>query len=266
MLLLNLSLSFIGIILIIFSIISNFIVIFQNKKYKSLYTNNQLISGEAVVIGEKQEKEYNNIYKIKYNKTYVYLKIDKKSTIELNYGDKIKFSGSFIEPKENKNTGGFNYKNYLKTLKIYGTIKVNKIEILGKEKQNFILKYAHLISKKIKEKVNLNLDKEKADILIGILIGDTEEIEEELKENFRISNISHVLAVSGMHVTYIIIGINLLFKTKLGKRKLNFIIIIVLIFYMFITGFSASIVRAAIMAILIIGSKIMYRKNDKYLW
>lgn len=250
------------IILIIFSIISNFIVIFQNKKYKSLYTNNQLISGEAVVIGEKQEKEYNNIYKIKYNKTYVYLKIDKKSTIELNYGDKIKFSGSFIEPKENKNTGGFNYKNYLKTLKIYGTIKVNKIEILEKEKQNFILKYAHLISKKIKEKVNLNLDKEKADILIGILIGDTEEIEEELKENFRISNISHVLAVSGMHVTYIIIGINLLFKTKLGKRKLNFIIIIVLIFYMFITGFSASIVRAAIMAILIIGSKIMYRKND----
>ena len=120
----------------------------------------------------------------------------------------------------------------------------------------------YLISKKIKEKVNLNLDKEKADILIGILIGDTEEIEEELKENFRISNISHVLAVSGMHVTYIIIGINLLFKTKLGKRKLNFIIIIVLIFYMFITGFSASIVRAAIMAILIIGSKIMYRKND----
>ena len=94
------------------------------------------------------------------------------------------------------------------------------------------------------------------------MIGDTEEIEEELKENFRISNISHVLAVSGMHVTYIIIGINLLFKTKLGKRKLNFIIIIVLIFYMFITGFSASIVRAAIMAILIIGSKIMYRKND----
>ena len=150
----------------------------------------------------------------------------------------------------------------MKTLKIYGTIKVNKIEILGKEKQNFIFKYAHLISKKIKEKVNLNLDKEKADILIGILIGDTEEIEEELKENFRISNISHVLAVSGMHVTYIIIGINLLFKTKLGKRKLNFIIIIVLIFYMFITGFSASIVRAAIMAILIIGSKIMYRKND----
>lgn len=62
------------------------------------------------------------------------------------------------------------------------------------------------------------------------MIGDTEEIEEELKENFRISNISHVLAVSGMHVTYIIIGINLLFKTKLGKRKLNFIIIIVLIF------------------------------------
>ena len=48
----------------------------------------------------------------------------------------------------------------MKTLKIYGTIKVNKIEILGKEKQNFIFKYAHLISKKIKEKVNLNLDKE----------------------------------------------------------------------------------------------------------
>ena len=65
-----------------------------------------------------------------------------------------------------------------------------------------------------------------------------------------------------MYVLYIILVIDLIFKKSFGKRKTKFIIILFLIFYMFLIGFSPSIVRASIMNIIILGAGIFYRKND----
>ena len=246
----------------IFSIISNSIVIYQNQKYDNKYTNEEKIIGEAIVLSDKQEKEYNNVYKIKYEDTYLYLKIDKKLIKDLKYGDKIRFSGEFIEATKQRNYGGFNYKQYLKTLKIYGSIKVEEIEIIASNQTNLFFRITNEIAFNIKQKIDSFMKKEDAAILKGLLLGDTREIADEVQENFRISSISHILAVSGMHVTYVIIGIKMLFESHLGKRKTKFIIIIFLILYTFITGFSPSIVRASVMGILLVGAEILHRKND----
>lgn len=246
----------------IFSIISNSIVIYQNQKYDNKYTNEEKIIGEAIVLSNKQEKEYNNVYKIKYEDTYLYLKIDKKLIKDLKYGDKIRFSGEFIEATKQRNYGGFNYKQYLKTLKIYGSIKVEEIEIIASNQTNLFFRITNEIAFNIKQKIDSFMKKEDAAILKGLLLGDTTEIADEIQENFRISSISHILAVSGMHVTYVIIGIKMLFESHLGKRKTKFIIIIFLILYTFITGFSPSIVRASVMGILLVGAEILHRKND----
>lgn len=246
----------------IFSIISNSIVIYQNQKYDNKYTNEEKIIGEAIVLSNKQEKEYNNVYKIKYEDTYLYLKIDKKLIKDLKYGDKIRFSGEFIEATKQRNYGGFNYKQYLKTLKIYGSIKVEEIEIIASNQTNLFFRITNEIAFNIKQKIDSFMKKEDAAILKGLLLGDTREIADEVQENFRISSISHILAVSGMHVTYVIMGIKMLFESHLGKRKTKFIIIIFLILYTFITGFSPSIVRASVMGILLVGAEILHRKND----
>ena len=247
---------------IIFSIISNSIVIYQNQKYDNKYTNEEKIIGEAIVLSNKQEKEYNNVYKIKYEDTYLYLKIDKKLIKDLKYGDKIRFSGEFIEATKQRNYGGFNYKQYLKTLKIYGSIKVEEIEVIASNQTNLFFRITNEIAFNIKQKIDSFMKKEDAAILKGLLLGDTREIADEVQENFRISSISHILAVSGMHVTYVIMGIKMLFESHLGKRKTKFIIIIFLILYTFITGFSPSIVRASVMGILLVGAEILHRKND----
>ena len=73
---------------------------------------------------------------------------------------------------------------------------------------------------------------------------------------------AHILAVSGMHISYIILGLTIILENFLGKRKTRISIIVVLILYMLITGFSPSIVRAGIMGIMLILSKLIYRKND----
>ena len=75
---------------------------------------------------------------------------------------------------------------------------------------------------------------------------------------------SHILAVSGMHIAYVVLGINIIFMKVIGKRKTHILNILVLIFYMFITNFSASITRAGVMGIIMIFAKIIYRKNDTH--
>ena len=257
--------------MIIFSIISNSIVIFQNQKYESYYKDGEEIIVEAIVISDAQEKEYNYVYKIKilcadnndkYKNTYLYLKTSKKSTEKFKYGYKIKVKGIFTEASSQRNYGGFNYKEYLKSLKIYGTIKANQLKVLSKDCLNNVFNLANQISVMMKQKIDSSMEETQAAIIKGIIFGDSSDIEEEIQENFRISSISHILAVSGMHVSYLVIGIQLFLKSIIGKRKTRYITIAFLIFYMFITGFSPSVVRASIMSILLIGGEILYRKND----
>lgn len=258
-------------LIILISIISNLIVIYQNNKYNSLYKNINEIEGEAVVISSKKEKEYTNSYKIrinflnknkKYKDTCLYLNVNKKNSIDLQYGNKIKFVGEFVEPEVARNYGGFNYKEYLKSLKIYGTVNANSVKVIGKDKVNVISKIANYNYLIIEKKLDNLFKKDISGLIKGIVLGDKSNIDEDIEENFRISGISHILAVSGLHVSYIIFAFNLLFKKSFGKRNVKFIIILFLIFYMFLTGFSPSIVRASIMNIIILGAGIFHRKND----
>ena len=88
--------------------------------------------------------------------------------------------------------------------------------------------------------------------------------DETTQENFKNASMAHVLADSGMHEAKLIIGINIVYKKALGKRNTYILSIFILIFYMFITNFAPSVTRAGIMGILMLFSKIVYRKNDIY--
>ena len=255
----------------IFSVISNTITIYQNNKYNIIYKDKENLEGKALVVSEKEDKEYSYLYKIKVlnieNKkegknTYLYLRVNKKSDILLEYGDIISFKGEFQEPSKKRNYGGFDYKNYLKTLKIYGTIKLENGEVLEKNKGNILISFSNKISNSVKEKIYDLLNEREANLLIGLLLGDDDNIHNDIEEAFKISSLSHILAVSGMQVTYIITAMYFIFNNILGKRKTKIVIIIILIFYTILTGFSPSIVRASIMGILIMGAGLFYRKND----
>ncbi len=71
------------------------------------------------------------------------------------------------------------------------------------------------------------------------------------------------MAVSGTHVNFLLIGLTILLSNlNVSKRKINAISTIFLIIFVFITGFTASVIRASFMAILKILSGIIHRKND----
>ncbi len=251
-------------LIVIISIISNLIVNFQNKGYENVYKDGEELTLIAIVDSNKEEKEYKDTYKIKteYKDINLILSVNKNKNIELEYGDKILIKGEFVEPSESRNYGGFDYKEYLKSIKIHGTIKADSIEILTNNSNNPIFTFANNINLKIKENINKLIPEKYSAIFTGLILGDTSKVEEEVNDNFKIANISHVLAISGMHITYIVIGIELILKNGIGKRKTRIITIIVLVMYMFITGFSPSVVRASLMGIIMLISKLIYRKND----
>ena len=251
-------------LIIIISIISNLIVNFQNEKYENVYKDGEELTLIAIVDSNKEEKEYKDTYKIKteYKDTHLILSVNKNKDIELEYGDKILIKGEFVEPSEARNYGGFDYKEYLKSINIYGTIKAENIEILAKNSNNPIFTFANNINLKIKENINKLIPEKYSAIFTGLILGDTSKVEEEVNDDFKIANISHVLAISGMHITYIVIGIELLLKRGIGKRKTRIITIIILVMYVFITGFMPSVVRSSIMGIIMLISKLIHRKND----
>ena len=255
--------------IIITSIISNTLVLIQNQKYEKIYkelSNTKNLTLTGIIISNKEEKQYYNRYKIEtkvQNETYkFYIMTDKK--IKLEYGDKIKISGEYKKPEIQRNYKGFNYSDYLKQLKIYGTIKCAKVEITNHNQANKIFQITNQISMKLINNTKNIFDEETSSILLGLILGNKTDIDENTQENFKNASMAHVLAVSGMHIAYVILGINILFKKILGKRNTYIFSIIILIFYMFITNFSPSVTRAGIMGILILVSKIIYRKNDIY--
>lgn len=208
--------------------------------------------------------EKNNSYKTKSNfmrntKLIIYCN---KNYI-LYPGDIIKISGKFEKANTSRNYKGFNYRNYLKQFKIHGIVNVDEFEKINSDINiNSIIQNIRL---KILNQIKHMYINENAELLNGFLIGKTNDLNEDIKENFRNSSISHILAISGLHVSYVVIGINFMFSFIIKNKKVRKIcIIICLILYVLLTGFSVSCIRACIMQSTILLSSITYRKSNFY--
>lgn len=247
--------------IILSSFISFIIVKKMNNKFEILYQNMTDIKLEVQVIGNKKEKQYYNRYKVKvltqkYENTYLYINTKE----ELQYGEIINIEGEYVKPSEARNYKGFNYKEYLKGNKIYGTIKVSKIEKITIKKDIFFV--LNELSLKIKENIEKTYNSKITPLILGVMLGDISLIDEETIQNFSESSIIHVLSVSGLHVTYIIYLIEICTQNVFGQKKSRIIEIIMLLIYLAVTGFTLCVVRACIMGILMCSSFLFYRKSD----
>ena len=267
------------IILIIAAITSCIFIYSQEKEYQKIQKT--LVENDNITIIGKVEKEesskqYGKTYKVKIksiinnkkeiqiSKKKIYIQA-KNNNLQIKYGDIIQVVGKFEQPESRRNYKGFDYKLYLKTRSILGNLKSNNIKKITNKIENPIeyIEYKSIeLSKKIKENANKILSKDISSVFIGLVLGDTSEISEETIEDFRNSNMSHILAVSGMHMSYLILLSIQLFGKILGKKQAYIVSIILIIFYMFLTGFSASIIRSGVMGIILIISKIIYKNND----
>lgn len=209
---------------------------------------NKTLDNEIIGI-VKNIKISNDIMTIEVNNTLI-----KSNIIDINLGDKIKVTGTSKLPPTNTIFNLFNYRNYLLIKKIYTIMESDKIIIIKKNHNLFYKSKTFLINyfNKFKSKEYLNT------FILGNNI-----IEEEYKKSFITNGISHLFAISGMHIS-LFSNILLFILSKIFKsdKKVYLIITLFLIFYMFLTSFSPSVLRGSFLFI-ILGFIKIYKINIK---
>lgn len=172
---------------------------------------------------------------------------------EIKLGDKIEVNGdfsSFYKTDSDKNY--FNAKNGYSgkvTAKSYNVTKGSGI------------KYS--LTNAAKDVIEENMDSDLSGVAYAMLFGDKCEIDSDLSKNFSASGLAHILAVSGLHVGFIIslFGFILSLVIK-NKNYRSLMLCLIIVFYAYLCSFSASVVRASVMAIILVLSNIMGKQYD----
>ncbi|MEM1485543.1 ComEC/Rec2 family competence protein [Oscillospiraceae bacterium PP1C4] len=100
-------------------------------------------------------------------------------------------------------------------------------------------------------------------VLAGMLIGRSENILPDIRYNYARAGISHLLSVSGLHLAILVGLIDCVLRNLyLSRRQRSLLIIVVVVAFMGLTGFSQSIVRAGIMMILCVSAGLFGRDSD----
>lgn len=198
--------------------------------------------------GIKLSLEFNNL-----RGNYYFNKKEDITNFKKNYnlGDFIEVKGVLEEPTNNTIPNTFNYKNYTYHKKISNIIKIDSFT-KSKDNKNIFIKVKNFILKRI-ENIKFN------SYLYAFILGKSSYINNNSYNNYKINGVTHLFALSGLHVSlFSNIILFILNKLKL-KEKSSFIITsIFLIFFSFIASFTPSILRATIFFILSSLNKIYY--------
>ena len=228
--------KYLYILLIWLTIITCFAVLKYDSEKINKDKTSKFLKG---IITDIKRKEYYNTLEIKgKEKILVY---DYKLNKEYNIGDTVLIEGEFKKVRNNTNFYLFNYKNYLKSRYIYYTVNLDSIKIIK----------AGNIFYKIKNLILNRIDKINNPYLNAFLLGDTSKIDKRATSSYQTCGISHLFAVSGMHVSLFTMFL-MFFLSKFIKGNFKYIIVFIfLLFYAFLTNYSKSVLRATIFYFLI---------------
>lgn len=205
----------------------------------------------------------NNSKKYKNKRILVTEKRAKEHSDDTLFGSYVSIDGKIEEADSSRNPKGFNYNEYLRSQKIYGIVylKSSNVKVLRENNVGAYVSIINTLKKRIIKNIHSFLPRESADICSAIVMGDKINLDENVKNKFSEASLSHVLAVSGMHVGYLASSIYFMCR-EIGKRKQKYITIIVLIFFCNLIGNQNSAIRAVCMMSIQLFGGIIHKKAD----
>ena len=189
------------------------------------------------------------------------------NTSFFDYGREITFEGVLTQPKGVRNPGGFDYRRYLAQQGVGASVFSYPYAIgTGAGKRgNFLIQAGLTVRGRIVDVIKKSLPHQQAGLLNGMLIGYREDLSEEVQEAFSNAGLTHIMAVSGANVAFLILPLSFLLKLlHIKKKTANIMIIAFLGMFVFVTGFEPSVLRAVLMADVLLVSAVLYREPDVY--
>jgi len=239
---------------------------FRNKEKAQGY-----VGMVTMPVTEKQ-KSYKTIIKIVsiknekglipvFGKCLVYFSKDSLSA-KIKYGDLIFFKEYPVEVKPPSNPSQFDYKRWLGFNNIYDQVFLDKgaWKLLLHDQGNPLFAFSFSLRDKLLGIFSTNkISGQEYAVLSALILGCSDEIDQEVISAYAASGALHVLSVSGLHVGIIYVAINFIlsFLDRRRKTKLlkSILIILFLWFYALLTGLSPSVLRSATMlSFIIVGS------------
>ncbi|XOU93957.1 MAG: ComEC/Rec2 family competence protein [Candidatus Kerfeldbacteria bacterium] len=175
-----------------------------------------------------------------------------------DYGDvlKIKCQMQAPEPIEFSTEAGtriFNYDKYLSSFDIYTVCYRPQISLIAKDQGNILMSGLLKIKNVFTNAVQGLIAEPQASFLGALLLGAKKAIPDDLMNSFNLTGTTHIVALSGYNITIIAILILNICKILWIPRKVSFWVSLgVILFFVLITGAQASVVRAAIMGMLVL--------------
>ena len=161
------------------------------------------------------------------------------SNIEnIELGDKVVVKGKYTLPKKATIPNNFDYQKYLYNNHIFYIMYAKELKII-KKNQNITFKIKKYILDKTSNYTNNGY-------LNAFIIGDKTDL--EFYETYQNNGISHLFALSGMHISMLSL---IIYKLVNKFKHKDLIVIIFLLFYITLTNFSASILRTIIFFIIL---------------
>ena len=182
------------------------------------------------------------------------------------YGEEICVNGELRKPADRRNPGGFDYRTYLFSRKISGILSLSPgsgIHSSGHKKGNIILKLIYPVRRQINRIIETLYTSETKTLLKALILGDRGDISEETRELFSNLGIIHVLAVSGLHVGFVLLLLNTIFGLmRLPGNWRHCLVIFGLIFFALLTEAKPPVVRATVMAVVYLLGRCLEKQSN----
>jgi len=201
-------------------------------------------------------------------------------SVDLNfsYGDFVRFQSVLKKISSFNNPGGFDYERYLRRRGIYATgfiADYSRIVLLRKNSASNIRRWLESFRMYLKQIIYNNAPSPQREIIEAMSLGNQNEIPTGIRDNFNKTGTSHILSISGLHISMVaataFFFISIILKTseylmlKLNVIKLSaaaaFILVLI---YSLIAGMSITVIRAALMAGVFLFALILDKQRDLY--
>jgi competence protein ComEC len=183
------------------------------------------------------------------------------------YKDEIIFKTKVVPIKNQGNPGEFDFKNYMskKGIAFQGYALADDVKVIGNS-SNVFVNLALQMRANMLDAIDDYFPKEDRAIAKALLVGYKSDIDSSTKSHYASAGASHILAVSGMHVGIIMLiisKINSIWARTARTKKIATILLLALLwFYVFLTGFSPSILRAGLMFSLVLVGRLLERDHS----
>lgn len=187
----------------------------------------------------------------------VYVNISAGKEDKLEPGDKLTFKAN-LQTARLFNLGQFNSFYYRNDIGYLASTDYSQCLVVSS-----YLTFDESLRLKVKDVLYSNMSENNASICYAVLFGDKSDIDYEVKGYYQNSGIIHVLTVSGLHVGFLIALIYFVLRLlRLKRLPTTIITSIILLAFNIVCGFTPSVMRASIMAVIMMLASLSGRQYD----